>query len=476
MADKKYYLTTAIPYVNAKPHIGHALEYVIADAIYRFLKVSGQKTYLVSGADENALKNVQAAEKLGKPVKQFLDDNSGIFAEFYKLLEVELDTFRRGTDEKYHWPGVQKLWKLVFENGDIYKKKYKGAYCVGCEEFKTEKELVDGKCPIHDRAPEVVEEENYFFRLSNYQEKLLNLIESGEYNIIPQKRKNEILSFIKDGLEDISISRSKARAKGVGVPVPDDDTQLVYVWFDALNIYQTGVGFGYNERLWKQWWPANLHIIGKDIIRFHAVYWPAILLSADLPLPKNLLVHGFITSGGIKMSKTIGNVIDPYEIIEKYGVESLRYYLLSQVPTKDDGDFTIQHFEEIYQADLANGLGNLVSRIAGLASREDFALAKSPKLSFSPEVIDSIETYDLDKALAFIWYQIKEADLFINKRSVWNLKGNQKKAALANLVRKVRQIAYDLKPFMPKTSGEIDNQFKGPNIKVGKPLFPRLTK
>ena len=474
MATKKYYLTTAIPYVNAKPHIGHALEYVVADAIHRYLELRGYEVCLVSGADENALKNVQAAEAAGKPVQQFLDDNSKTFAEFYKLLEVSLDEFRRGTDQKYHWPGVQKLWNLVNARGDIYKKKYKGLYCIGCEEFKTEKELTDGKCPIHDKAPEEVEEENYFFKLSKYQDKLLKLIESDEYEIVPQKRKNEILVFLKDGLTDISISRSKERAKGIGVPVPNDNSQLVFVWFDALNIYQTGVGFGYDDVLWKKWWPANLHIIGKDIIRFHAVYWPAILLSAGLPLPKKLLVHGFITSGGRKMSKTIGNVIDPYEVIEKHGIEPFRYFLLSQIPTKDDGDFSIQHFEESYQADLANGLGNLVSRIAGLAEREVFTVPESKQLSFSKEVSEFVTNYDLEKALSFIWERIKLADIFINKRGVWNLKGTQKQAALANLVGQIRQISYDLKPFLPETSEKIEKQFKDPKIKSTKPLFPRL--
>ncbi len=471
---KKYYLTTAIPYVNARPHIGHALEYVIADSIHRYLELAGHEVRIVSGADENALKNVQAAEKAGKPVQQFLDENSKTFAEFYKLLEVELDEFRRGTDQKYHWPGVQKLWNLVNSKGDIYKKKYKGLYCVGCEEFKTEKELVDGKCPIHDKVPEEVEEENYFFNLSKYQDKLLKLIESDEYEITPQKRKNEILAFLKDGLTDISISRSRERAKGVGVPVPNDDSQFVYVWFDALNIYQTGVGFGYDEELWKKWWPADLHVIGKDIIRFHAVYWPAILLSADLPLPKKLLIHGFITSGGRKMSKTIGNVVDPYEIIEKHGIEPLRYFLLSQIPTKDDGDFTIQHFEEVYQADLANGLGNLVARVAGLAEKEDFTIPEPKELTISSEVQEAITNYELEKALLIIWEKIKKADVFINKRGVWNLKGAQKQAALVNLVSQLRQIAFDLQPFLPETAEKIEEQFNGKKVKSTKPLFPRL--
>ena len=474
MVKKKFYLTTAIPYVNANPHIGHALEYVIADVAHRYHELVGHDVRLVSGADENALKNVQAAEKIGMEPARFLDKYSKIFADFYKLLGIELDEFRRGTDEKLHWPGVQKLWKLADKNGDIYKKKYKGAYCIGCASFKMEKDLVDGICPDHGKKPEIVEEENYFFRLSKYQDTLIKLIESDTYKIFPEKRKNEILSFIKSGLEDFSISRSNERARGFGVPVPDDDNQKMYVWFDALTIYMTGSGYGFDETLWEKWWPADLHIIGKDIIRFHAVYWPAMLLSVNLPLPKSLLVHGFITSGGRKMSKTLGNVIDPYEVIEKYGVEPLRYFLLSQIPTLDDGDFTIERFEQVYQADLANGLGNLVSRVVGLAKKPMVNGQWSMVNTFSKEVEEAIESYEFNEALAHIWSEIRDADVLINKREAWKLKGKELEIVLNDLVGRIKQIAFDLKPFLPETSRRIEKQFGGDRIKSAKPLFPRL--
>lgn len=473
--NKKFYLTTAIPYVNAKPHIGHALEYVIADAIHRYHEQIGQNVYFVSGADENALKNVQAAEKEGIEVQNFLDKNSKIFEDFYKLLNVNLDVFRRGTDRQKHWPGVQKLWEAAYKNGDIYKKRYKGLYCVGCESFKTPKDLVAGRCPDHDRKPEIIEEENYFFKLNKYQDTLLKLIESDKYKIYPESRKKEVVSFIKEGLEDFSISRSNKRARGVGVPVPGDDTQKIYVWFDALTIYITGAGFGFDEKLWKKWKPINLHIIGKDIIRFHAVYWPAMLLSANLPLPKELLVHGFITSGGRKMSKSIGNVVDPYEVIEKYGVEATRYYLLSQIPTLGDGDFTLENFKQVYQADLANGLGNLVARTSTLLEKNRVSIGQNTIKSFSPKVENEIKNYELNRALEHVWKRIRSLDVLLNEKKPWETGKDTPIEVWFELVEGIRQIAFDLKPFLPETAKKIDKQFSGPEVKKEKPLFPKVT-
>src|SRR3989344_3253252 len=494
----KYYLTTAIPYVNGKPHIGHALEYFQADTVRRYKDLKGFETLLLSGADENALKNVQAAEKEGTPVQEFLDRNSEVFRVAYEKLGVKLDIFQRGSDEKKHFPGVQKLWELCDKNGDIYKRTYTGLDCVGCESFKTEKELVGGLCPDHQVAPEKVEEENYFFKLSRYQAKLIDLIESSEFKITPENKRAEALSFIKSGLEDFSISRSEKRSRGVGVPVPNDPQQRIYVWFDALNIYMTGIGFGWDEEKWKKWWPADLHVIGKDINRFHTVYWPAMLLSARLPLPKQILIHGFVNLKGEKISKSVGNVISPQDIANQFGLEPLRYFMLSQNPIDSDGDFTFERFKEVYNGDLANGLGNLVARVAKLAENENFTLEPYEEIKrFNPFVEKYLQRYDFMGAIGWIWRSdvkwghiwlnqgkiiqdetginsLKLLDQNLNERKPWELKDRDEKELLLSLyVINLRRVAFNLQPFLPETAEKILKQFSG-EIKSAPPLFPRL--
>ncbi len=470
----KFYLTTAIPYVNGQPHIGHTLEYFQADTIKRYHDVLGDDTLLLSGADENALKNVRAAQNEGLNTQEYLDKYSKIWRDTYELVGVHLDIFQRGSDSKKHWPGVQKLWKLCAENGDIYKKTYEGLYCVGCESFKAEKELTpDGLCPDHLKKPEPVKEENYFFRLSKYQDKLIELIESGEFKITPDNKKAEALSFIKQGLEDFSISRSNERAQGVGVPVPGDDSQKIYVWFDALSIYMTGVGFGWDEKQWQKWWPADVHVIGKDINRFHTVYWPAMLLSAKLPLPKQVLIHGFVyAKGGEKMSKSIGNVIAPRDVISRYGLEPVRYYMLSQIPIDGDGDFSADRLEEVYNADLANGLGNLVARVAKLAERVNFQ-TPTQDLKFDREVETKLEEFKFNEALAWIWSVISLADRRINQTEPWKKEGAELEEILDELVRLIQKIGFNLQPFLPDTAARILKQFSG-QIKSTKPLFPKI--
>lgn len=470
-AMQKFYLTTAIPYVNGKPHIGHALEYFQADTVRQYQSLLGKKTLLLSGADENALKNVQTAEKEGISTKELLDRNSQVFKNAFEQLGVTLDVFQRGSDQEKHWPGVQKLWELCDKNGDIYKKSYTGLYCVGCESFKTPEELVDGLCPDHKVKPEEVTEENYFFKLSSYQDKLISLIESNTLEILPSNKRTETLAFIKSGLEDFSISRSKERAKGVGVPVPHDESQVMYVWFDALSIYLTGVGYGTSDE-WKQWWPADLHIIGKDINRFHTVYWPAMLLSAGLETPKQVLIHSFILSGGQKMSKSLGNVIDPFDMVKKYGLEPFRYYLLSQIPIESDGDFTEERFKEVYTADLANGLGNIVARVAKLCE-QDGVHFQPEKTPFTSELTKTLGSYQFSAALFQIWQFITELNQTINKEETWKLKKEQRANSLKAYAQSLYEIGTWLQPFLPKTAEKILKQFSG-EIKSSAPLFPRL--
>lgn len=486
----KFYLTTAIPYVNANPHIGHALEYVQADVIRRYHQLIGDEVFFASGADENALKNVQAAEKAGMEPAMFLEKYARVFQDFYQTLGAELNEFRRSTDKKFHWPGVQKLWKRCDAAGDIYKKSYKGLYCVGCEQFYLPKDLVDGKCPNHLKEPNVVEEENYFFKLSKYQKTIERLIETDGLKIIPEHRKNEVLSFVKQGLEDFSISRSNERARGVGVPVPGDDAQKMYVWFDALTIYMTAVGWGYDNTLWERWWPADLHVIGKDIIRFHCIYWPAMLLSAKLPLPKAVFSHGFITSGGQKMSKTLGNVIDPMTLIEKFGVDALRYYLLREISPFDDGDITINRFKEVYNADLANGLGNLVQRVATLCNGLSFGSSTSPTSltshippkihALQKDVSSLIEQFRFNEALRLIWDQLHLVDQYLNREHPWDQEKKKKEEILRRVllgtdgIPSLIQVSLALEPLLPETSEKIKQIFSGPVVTVPRPLFPRV--
>lgn len=470
----KFYLTTAIPYVNAKPHVGHALEFVQADTVKRFKKLEGKDVILLSGSDENAIKNIQAADSVGKDIQGFIDENSLLFENLAKSLNVEFDIFQRGSNEDHHLAS-QKLWELCSKNGDIYKKSYSGLYCIGCELFYEPSELNEnGECFEHPGKPlEKVTEENYFFKLSKYQDFIEDLINTEELKIIPDTRKNEMLSFLRNGLQDISISRSNERAKNWGVPVPGDNTQRMYVWFDALNIYQSGIGFGHNEDKYNKYWPADLHVIGKGITRFHAIYWPAFLKAAGLKIPKTIFVHGYFTVDGQKMSKTLGNVVDPIEIIDRYGVDAIRYYFLREIPATSDGDFSERRLKEIYNADLANGLGNLIARVARLCEKVNLSGVQAK--TFSPEVSNTLQDYAFDQALVEVWKRIANLDKKINTDTPWKIKDNdQLKEVLQDYVEEISQISFDLQPFLPETAKIIQNQFSAETIKSKDALFPRL--
>ena len=470
---EKFYLTTPIFYPNAKLHLGHAYTTTLSDIIVRYERLAGRETYFLTGSDENTQKVVLAAKKEGKEPKEFLDEIVENFKKLFSTLNISYDQFIRTSDEKAHWPGAVALWQKLAEAGDLYKKEYEGLYCVGHEAFITEKDLVDGKCPDHGTVPEHIKEENYFFKLSKYTGAVKEKIESGELLIVPETRKNEILSLLNSGLEDVSFSRPKT-ATSVGVPVPGDDTQVMYVWCDALSNYITALGYGQNGELYTKFWPADLHVIGKDILRFHAAIWPAMLLSAGLPLPKSILVHGFITSGGKKMSKTLGNVIDPEELLQEYGTDAVRYYLARHISPFEDGDITREHFKESYNADLANGLGNVAARIMTLAQTH---LENPVQVEFVPypqEFTDALNAREINRAVEYISGRIHALDQTITETEPFKVVKTDLEAGkklIADLVRELAAIDLLLEPFVPETSKKIIEAIMA--NKKPETLFPR---
>jgi len=477
---KKFYIPTSIVYTNLSPHIGFALELIQADVLARYHRLLSEDVFFLTGTDENGAKVAKAAEEAGKSPKNFVDEIVKKVKELKEVLNLSNDDFIRTSDKKRHWSAVEKVWLKLKENGDIYKKKYKGLYCVGCEAFVKEKNLVDGKCPIHEKNPEVIEEENYFFRLSKYQNKLKKIIRAEKIKIIPETRKSELLNFITQGLEDTSCSRSREKLEW-GIPVPGDNTQTVYVWLEALGNYLSALDYATNGDKFKKFWPPDVHCIGKDIfIRFHGSLWPAMLLSLKLELPKTIFVHGFITVGGQKMSKSLGNVIDPFELVKKYGTDAVRYFLLREIPPTEDGDFTYEKFEQRYNSDLASGLGNLVARVITLAkiSNFQFLISKQiPNPKFKTIINNTWGKYreDLDEfkfneALISIWDLISFCDRYIEKERPWEESENQKEV-ISNLLLVLSEIAKLLEPFLPETSEKILQQIKTKKSQI---LFPRI--
>jgi len=411
------------------------------------------------------LKNQRAAKDIGKTTQQFVDDNTLSVKKLIDILNISNNDYIRTTDKERHWPTAQKIWRKLVESGDIYKKKYKGRYCTGCEKFITEKELVDGLCPLHNKKPDLVEEENYFFRLSKYSEELANKIKAGEYRIIPKKRRNEIISFINSGLTDVSFSRDK-RSLDWGIPVPDDDSQIMYVWCDALTNYLSGIGYTYDEKKFNKYWPAEIHFIGKDILRFHAVIWSAMLLSAGIVLPKKLFVHGFITSQGKKMSKTMGNVIDPFVQIDKYGVDAFRYYLLNEIPSADDGDFTEEAIAKKINSNLAGDLGNLVLRVLSLVEKNGGTVPEGKRDLFKPifkfipeDYEDFMDDFKFQSAISEAWKIVALLNRYINDTKPWEMMDEDRLSnILYNLLEYLRITSILLYPFMPNASVKIMEQ------------------
>jgi len=493
-----FYITTAIPYVNSTPHIGFALELVQADTLARHRRSRGDGVRFLTGTDDNSLKNVQAAHTEGIDIGHLVDRNAGHFEALREPFDLSFDDFIRTSSDPRHAPGAARLWEAAVAAGDLYKKPYQGRYCVGCEQFYSEEELVDGRCPEHGTVPQPIAEDNWFFRLSRYARQLRELIASDTLRIRPEVRKNEVLGFIDGGLTDFSVSRSAERSHGWGVPVPGDPSQVMYVWFDALSNYINALDYATTGESFQQWWTdgdQRVHVIGKGIIRFHAVYWPAMLLSAGLRLPSEILVHDYLTAGGRKIGKSLGNAIDPVAIVEQYGGDAVRWWLLREVPQVGDTDFTVDRLVNRANEDLANGLGNLVNRVTSMVHK--YREGRVPELTSQvreqlddiaarvSQAIDSaMADYDLRAAASAVWELVDQANRFVQTSRPWDLAkaertgdeeaGRQLDLVLARLVADCRLIGLELQPFLPRLAERVTAACAGDPLPTPVPVFPRL--
>ncbi|MFG1706439.1 methionine--tRNA ligase [Nonomuraea sp. M3C6] len=464
------YITTTIPYVNARPHLGHALELVQGDVLARHHRRRGEPVRFQTGTDDNSLKNVLAAEAEGVPVRELVDRNAAAFEGLRRPLDLSFDAFIRTSSHPGHRAGVERIWAAT--EHDLYQRHYEGLYCVGCEQFYPE-----GPCPDGHEAPlQRVSEENWFFRLSRYQDALLELIRGGRLRIEPAARRNEVLAFVEAGLDDISISRSAARARGWGIPVPGDPGQVVYVWWDALANYVTALeGDDY-----RRWWVAEgrkVHLVGKGVIRFHAVYWPAMLLSAGKPLPTGIFVHDYLTVGGRKISKSSGDAADPAALVDAYGVDAVRWWLLREVPRVGDADFTAERLIGRADEDLANGLGNLVNRVVTMVHRfldGHVPPAGEPLVEVSGAVHEALAEFDFRRAAVAVWAIVEEANKYVERTRPWRQTRADQEVSLGTLVHACRELAGQLEPFLPTAAARVAAAVSGERLPSPEPLFRRL--
>lgn len=472
-----YYITTAIPYVNAEPHIGFAMELIQADILARYARQQNKPVIFSTGTDEHGGKIAEKAAENNQTPQEFSAQMSQRFRDLCKDLNISNDRFIRTTDK-----GHEQRAKLIWQNlkKDIYKSKYSGLYCTGCEAFVTEAVAKEHNniCPLHNKPYEKLEEENYFFRLSQYGPAIQKVIESGAFRIIPSTRKHEILNVLKDGLDDISISRPKDKINW-GIPVPDDDSQVMYVWFEALMNYITVLGYPEHADF-KKFWPANVQVIGKDILRFHAAIWPGMLLGLGLDLPKTLYVHGFVNVEGKKMSKSLGNVVRPKDIIDKYGVDSFRYFFARYIPAHEDGDFSWQKLHDTYNNELANDLGNAVQRTVVMIQRNQNGLIGDipPAKHDIAKYIKAMDNCRFDRALDEAWEQVRGLNQYIEEEKPWEIQkkgdGEHLREVLAYQVSCLLEIADLLEPFMPKTASTIKYMFKEGIVRpIEGTLFPK---
>ena len=482
---KKLYITTAIPYVNGVPHVGHAIDYTLADIWSRYQKQNGKEVRFQAGTDEHGSKIAAKAAENGMEPQAYVDSMYGNFQELIKSLNVEYTDFIRTTDG-HHKGAVQYIWQKLAEAGLIYKGTYEGWYCVGCEAFVTDKEATDnnGICPDHNQPYQRLSEENYYFKASQFSEQIREAITTNRLRIIPEFRKLEFLELIKDGVKDVSVSRPRKNL-GWGISVPGDESQVMYVWIDALSNYLTVLGYP-DQPEWSEYWPADVQVVGKDILRFHAGIWPAMLLGLDVPLPKTLLVHGFVSVGGTKMGKSLGNGISPHEVIEAYGTDAFRYYFSRHIPTQDDGDFTWEKFENAYNNELGNDLGNLVQRVAAMIQRyQAGVIGDGPQAEHDMGPYhEAMEHFEFNKAMDVTWNTVRSLNGYLENVKPWEIAkkrdtdtdaADHLSEVLAHASSTLIQIADLLTPFMPSTAATIHAMFDSGVVPAEiTPLFPKI--
>ena len=483
MSDKPLYITTTLPYVNARAHVGTALELIQADVVARMARATGRQVFFNTGADEHGQKIWEKAQAEGKDTQEYVDYFAGELQQLREPLGISNDAFIRTTDPA-HKKAAREIWRRAQENGDIYKKKYKGLYCVSCEMFLAEKDLVDGRCANHpDQEPIELEEENYFFAFSKYQERLLEYLDQPGV-IVPEFRRQEAINFVKGGLEDFSISRQKERMAW-GIPVPDDEGHVMYVWFDALTNYISTLGWPDETGDFATFWMGGerLQMAGKDQVRFQSLMWQAMLMSAGVPTTDRVFYHGFITSGGHKMSKSIGNVIDPLQLVERYGTDALRYYLLRHIHPTDDSDMTLEKFHEAYTAHLVNGLGNLVSRVLNMAEKYGVTwemLGSFEELWQNAHTGERLpvltETFAFQGMMDAVWEVVSNLDKRIDEEKPFTVAKTDQPAAaqlVAGYVKGLVMLTRELQPILPETAQHMEQAIKA-LAKPTNPLFPRL--
>lgn len=478
---KKFYITTPIYYVNAEPHIGHSYTTIAADVLARWYRLQGEDVFFLTGTDEHGQKIQQMAEEKGLNPQRFVDEVAEKYKKIFKILNVSNDFFIRTTNPK-HEEEVKKILQRLYDKKFIYKGEYEAYYCVGCEQYLNHSDLVDGKCSLHKKEPDKIKEESYMFRLSAFQDKLLKLIESGKYSILPKKKRSEMISFIKTGLQDISVSRKKEKVSW-GIEMPFDKKHSCYVWVDAFWNYLTGLQI---NKKFDKYWPPDVQLMANDIFRVHSTIWPALLLALDYELPKVLFIHGYFTVNGQKMSKTLGNVISPEYLSKKYSTDSLRYFIIRNIPFGDDGDFSEEVLKDRHNTELANKLGNLVSRVSSLAEKNGLEKTENKlikKLQLK-KIEKLIEGYELDKVLNEIFGFIDVCNEYVQSTKPWETKDGK---ILYELVDSIKAISILLWPFIPSTSEKIAKEFgfeidysgikeglKVKKVKKGEILFKKI--